>query len=377
MSIFFRENTDGFPFINGFSFSFSSDSPDKCTIVSLRAKTDNGVVPGVQFKITDENDNEIYISPEYRAVSADGKEKQWRLPPLMFTSARYKAVFSFSQYTAFEILSFDAVPETKNPGTDGVLFDAHLGFFAAAPQNTLPAFELAGKCGFNGCITVPKITKDGIFVCIHDDTINNTARTADGKKLTEDIYVKDLTYDELLKYDFGVYKNPLFRGTKLPLLNDYFSVCKKYGMAPIFSIHPDFTDVQWLEVKNMLKAYGLLPSFKIKSNSFKIIEHTFGIFGNEIGGYIFWKHNFEDEYTEKMSDIGIDTSECKAIIEIQNKLDDDNLSKDVIEKIKSKGFDVSCLACWQLKTGDYYKRMISLGVREFNDDYHCSFGLNW
>ena len=43
-----------------------------------------------------------------------------------------------------------------------------------------PAFELAGVCGFDSCITVPKVTKDGVFVCIHDDTINKRARDHSG-----------------------------------------------------------------------------------------------------------------------------------------------------------------------------------------------------
>ena len=51
--------------------------------------------------------------------------------------------------------------------------------------------------------------------------------------------------------------------------------------------------------------------------------------------------------------------------------------EDIVEKIKAAGFIPSAICCWGRKTGEYYQRLISLGVNEFTEDYHCSFELNW
>lgn len=70
---------------------------------------------------------------------------------------------------------------------------AHRGFRAAAPENTLPAFKLAGERGFWGAECDVYRTKDGVWVIQHDP---NTFRMMNTTKSVE-----KMTYDELLKYN--------------------------------------------------------------------------------------------------------------------------------------------------------------------------------
>lgn len=72
---------------------------------------------------------------------------------------------------------------------------AHRGYSKKYPENTMLAFEKALACGFDGIETDVQMTMDGQLVLCHDDRIN---RTSTGKG-----YVRDYTYQELLKYNFN------------------------------------------------------------------------------------------------------------------------------------------------------------------------------
>jgi len=89
---------------------------------------------------------------------------------------------------------------------------AHRGASAAAPENTLPAFQLAMRQGADGIELDVHLTADGIPVVIHDETIDRTG-TGTGR-------VADMRLDQLRKYDFGVWKDPSFAGTRIPTLSD-------------------------------------------------------------------------------------------------------------------------------------------------------------
>jgi len=68
---------------------------------------------------------------------------------------------------------------------------AHRGASGYAPENTMPAFRLAWELGADGIELDVQLTKDGVPVVIHDETVN---RTTDGTG-----YVKDFTLEELKK----------------------------------------------------------------------------------------------------------------------------------------------------------------------------------
>ena len=71
----------------------------------------------------------------------------------------------------------------------------HRGASAYAPDNTRSAFELAVQMGADGVETDIHVTKDGIPVIQHNYEID---RNSNGHG-----YVEEMTYDELLRFDFG------------------------------------------------------------------------------------------------------------------------------------------------------------------------------
>lgn len=86
--------------------------------------------------------------------------------------------------------------------TEKVYTIAHRGASGYAPENTIPAFELAMDMKTDYIELDLQLTKDHVPVVIHDGTIN---RTTNGKG-----YVKDFTLEEISKLDAGSWFNEQF-----------------------------------------------------------------------------------------------------------------------------------------------------------------------
>lgn len=86
---------------------------------------------------------------------------------------------------------------------------AHRGASADAPENTIPAFELAWKQGADAVEGDFRLTSDGHIVCVHDRKT---------KKADQILFVKDSTLEQLRKLDVGIKKGEQWKGTKIPTL---------------------------------------------------------------------------------------------------------------------------------------------------------------
>jgi glycerophosphoryl diester phosphodiesterase len=89
---------------------------------------------------------------------------------------------------------------------------AHRGASHDAPENTIPAFELAWKQGADAIEGDFHLTKDGHIVCIHDEDTHRVA----GKKCI----VKESTLQELRQLDVGHHRGAPFLGTVIPTFQE-------------------------------------------------------------------------------------------------------------------------------------------------------------
>ena len=110
-----------------------------------------------------------------------------------------------------------------------VMLQAHRGVSTEYPENTMSAFYAAILQGYEVIELDPGVTKDGVFVTLHDKIINRTGRNADGSLIEEEFEITDLTYEEVSKYDFGLWFSNKFRGEKIPLLSDALDLAVKYN----------------------------------------------------------------------------------------------------------------------------------------------------
>ena len=104
------------------------------------------------------------------------------------------------------------------------LIVAHRGASAAAPENTLAAFEQAIALGADGFELDCTLTRDNEVVVIHDDTLD---RTTNGRG-----NVADHTLDELKRLDVGVWFDPDYAGERIPTLREALDCAR--GRARVY-----------------------------------------------------------------------------------------------------------------------------------------------
>ncbi|AIQ47306.1 hypothetical protein R70723_16465 [Paenibacillus sp. FSL R7-0273] len=130
-------------------------------------------------------------------------------------------VFLFSALYAYFPWIQVKVKEIIDP-PDKVVTIAHRGAMGYAPENTMPAIELAIEMKADYVELDIHLTKDGIPVVIHDETVNRTTNSRG--------YVRNLTLEQIKQLDAGTWFNeayPMFAreqyaGVTIPTLDEVF-----------------------------------------------------------------------------------------------------------------------------------------------------------
>ena len=94
----------------------------------------------------------------------------------------------------------------------------HMGSCADRPGNTVVGVMRAAEARANAAEVDVRTTKDGVLVCLHDDTVD---RTTDGKG-----EVADLTLTEIKKLDAGVKFDAKYKGERVPTLREVLAAAK-------------------------------------------------------------------------------------------------------------------------------------------------------
>ena len=140
---------------------------------------------------------------------------------------------------------------------------AHRGFSAVAPENTLPAFGAAVALGASEIELDIWATRDGEIVSLHDATLDRVS-TGKGK-------VYDLTYQELLAFDFGIKKGKSFAGLRIARFED---ILRKFSCHTIMNIHvKSLTDQPWKE-EDLKKVIALIEAYDAKNHVYFMTENT-------------------------------------------------------------------------------------------------------
>jgi glycerophosphoryl diester phosphodiesterase len=147
---------------------------------------------------------------------------------------------------------------------------AHRGASADAPENTLAAFDLAVTQNANGIELDVTLSKDGVVVVIHDDTVD---RTTNGQGR-----VRDLTLAELQALDAG-------QGERIPTLEEVFRhIGRRLSINVELKTGSGLSSALTERVAQLVSAYHLEESVLISSfspiNLRKFHKHLPGV---EIG----------------------------------------------------------------------------------------------
>ncbi len=111
---------------------------------------------------------------------------------------------------------------------------SHRGFTPLAPENSLPGFAYAGLLGQWAIETDVHRTRDGVLVCIHNDTVD---AMYDGTGT-----IREQVWAALsgLRLKAGN-RLDCFAGDdlRMPLFDEYLAICRRYGCVPFIELKTD------------------------------------------------------------------------------------------------------------------------------------------
>lgn len=104
---------------------------------------------------------------------------------------------------------------------------------ATPPEQSIASYKLAYEKGFRILLCDLQFTSDNVPVLWHDPYLNQYGSQVykDGKVVDQslELYIRDMTYEELLGYDFGFYKGARYADTKIMTLNQMCELCRNLG----------------------------------------------------------------------------------------------------------------------------------------------------
>lgn len=136
---------------------------------------------------------------------------------------------------------------------------AHRGASGHAPENTMPAFQMALDMGAEGIELDVHISKDGEVVVIHDHTID---RTSNGEGL-----VGELTLDDLRRFDYGSWYSTKFKGVQIPTLREVLELLRDWEGLLNIEIKSGAIVYEGIEQKviDLIEEYDMLDRTIISS----------------------------------------------------------------------------------------------------------------
>lgn len=145
---------------------------------------------------------------------------------------------------------------------------AHRGYSAKYPENTLAAFQAAARLPIYGVEFDVHLTKDHQVVVIHDESID---RTSNGVG-----FVKDMTLEELRKYDYGSWFSEEYAGEIIPTLSEVLAVFCHTNHRINIELKSDIFSYEGLEklVLQEVESFGLMDQVIISSFDHEAVQRV-------------------------------------------------------------------------------------------------------
>jgi glycerophosphoryl diester phosphodiesterase len=130
---------------------------------------------------------------------------------------------------------------------------AHRGASGYAPEHTVASYDLAITQKADFVEPDLAISKDGVLICLHDDTLERTtnikdvfpdrySREAVGRNGAKQWIANDFTVAEIKQLDAGIWRDPKFKGQRVPTWEEMAALVRgKAGLYPELKSPPLYT----------------------------------------------------------------------------------------------------------------------------------------
>lgn len=136
----------------------------------------------------------------------------------------------------------------RDKNTETVKSINHRGYCYEAPENTLSAFRLSKKKGFECVECDVSFTSDGYAVLLHDSTVDRTSNGSGS--------IDAMTFAQVRALDFGSWFSSAYAGEKIPTFEEFITLCKHLGLHPYIELKAG-TETQIKGLVDIVKRYGM------------------------------------------------------------------------------------------------------------------------
>ena len=187
---------------------------------------------------------------------------------------------------------------------------AHRGYSSSAPENTIPAIQLAKDALADMVEIDVQLTSDGEVVLCHDASLKRTAGV--------DIRVGSLTLEEVRSYDVGAYYSDEYAGTYIPTLSQVFDEFAGKIQFEIELKNYSGNDELPEKVVALIREYNLEKQCVIASTSYSFLKQVRELEPDLPTGYILssvYGHYYSDENIDffSVSSSFLDTANVNAM----------------------------------------------------------------
>ena len=220
---------------------------------------------------------------------------------------------------------------------------AHRGDNVNAPENTMPAFELAAMENLSWIELDVHQTKDGVVVVNHDSDISRTT----GQKLS----IHDSTLAQLQQYVYGEWMPGNYTGVTMPTLKEVLEMCFKEGMYVQVEIKGHKDDKNFEEnILKVINETGMHDQVMIIAQDYSRLERI-----NELDPTI------TKGYCMALAFGKLDDIECTDNVSIEES----NVTPELVHDLHSRGVKVFC---WTVDSEDTIQYLVSCDVDVIGTD---------
>ena len=217
---------------------------------------------------------------------------------------------------------------------------AHRGASGYAPENTIPAFELALEQGADAFELDVQLTRDDEVVVIHDETLE---RTTDGHG-----WVADHSLEDLRRLDAG-HGHDKFAGTRIPTLAEVFELVRDGDTMVNVELKNSRMAYKGLEerVLDLIARFGLGSRVVLSSFNHYSLRHLVHLGAPNVLGALYSEPLWKPwQYAGRLGASALHPSLAAT-------------RRKVVEKSHEHGLAVNV---WTVNEPDDIRRMVGLGV---------------
>ena len=216
---------------------------------------------------------------------------------------------------------------------------AHRGANSLEPENSIPAFEAAGRFGTWAIETDVHKTVDGKLVCFHNKRVDGLTN-GEGA-------IAEMTFTQIRKLHITAGNNVdahTPEQLRIPTFEEYLTICYRYGSVPFLELKTSIAEETMFEIKQM----GLEDRCVFSSSKLVHLEDA-----RALSDRVFIHHIFSNEETiGRLAELGYSGMSFKIA-------DLGDVPAGLVDKVHAAGVRICFRAA---DTPDIVRQAIGMGV---------------